>query len=308
MVGGVSRSGSVPPADRRLRPRRDADLPSDAGACSQCADWLIAVAAFVGGLGIALHLTLWFTVFQQQVPEQAQSRVASYDTLGSFVLMPVGTALVGPSPPRSASPSAWLCLVVMWASWVTILALPSVWAIRRGAAPTGRDGRLTYDTDEAMSVRVRMAPSPTGLLHIGSVHTSLFNWLFARGHGGECLLRIENTDTSREVAEAVGPDPAVARAGSGSTGTARSPSSSTRWTAAGSSSRDSSTRAPRTRTTAPSASACPTRARRPGRTRSAGASVPGRELEDFVIVRCDDSPTYNLAVVRGRTSPSGSPT
>ncbi len=55
----------------------------------------------------------------------------------------------------------------------------------------------------AMSVRVRMAPSPTGLLHIGSVHTFLFNWLFARGRGGECLLRIENTDTSREVAEAV---------------------------------------------------------------------------------------------------------
>jgi glutamyl-tRNA synthetase len=54
-----------------------------------------------------------------------------------------------------------------------------------------------------MSVRVRMAPSPTGLLHIGSVHTFLFNWLFARGRGGKCLLRIENTDTSREVAEAV---------------------------------------------------------------------------------------------------------
>ena len=48
-----------------------------------------------------------------------------------------------------------------------------------------------------------MAPSPTGMLHIGGVHTFLFNWLFARGRGGECLLRIENTDTSREVAEAV---------------------------------------------------------------------------------------------------------
>jgi glutamyl-tRNA synthetase len=47
-----------------------------------------------------------------------------------------------------------------------------------------------------------MAPSPTGFLHIGGVRTFLFNWLFARRHGGECLLRIENTDTSREVAEA----------------------------------------------------------------------------------------------------------
>jgi glutamyl-tRNA synthetase len=53
-----------------------------------------------------------------------------------------------------------------------------------------------------MSVRVRMAPSPTGLLHIGNVRTALFNWLFARHEGGEFRLRIENTDTSREVAEA----------------------------------------------------------------------------------------------------------
>jgi glutamyl-tRNA synthetase len=48
-----------------------------------------------------------------------------------------------------------------------------------------------------------MAPSPTGFLHIGGVRTFLFNWLFARGQGGETLLRIENTDTSREVAESV---------------------------------------------------------------------------------------------------------
>src|SRR5437868_7054140 len=54
-----------------------------------------------------------------------------------------------------------------------------------------------------MSVRVRMAPSPTGFLHIGGVRTFLFNWLFARQQGGEIYLRIENTDTSREVAEAV---------------------------------------------------------------------------------------------------------
>jgi glutamyl-tRNA synthetase len=47
-----------------------------------------------------------------------------------------------------------------------------------------------------------MAPSPTGFLHIGNVRTALFNWLFARHEGGDFLLRIENTDTSREVAEA----------------------------------------------------------------------------------------------------------
>ncbi|HEX2044245.1 MAG TPA: glutamate--tRNA ligase [Gaiellaceae bacterium] len=54
-----------------------------------------------------------------------------------------------------------------------------------------------------MAVRVRFAPSPTGLLHIGGVRTALFNWLFARHEGGEFLLRIENTDASREVEESV---------------------------------------------------------------------------------------------------------
>src|SRR5207244_9793540 len=54
-----------------------------------------------------------------------------------------------------------------------------------------------------MAVRVRMAPSPTGALHVGGVRTALFNWLFARNQGGEFLVRIENTDTSREVQGAV---------------------------------------------------------------------------------------------------------
>jgi len=54
-----------------------------------------------------------------------------------------------------------------------------------------------------MPVRVRIAPSPTGYLHIGTARTALFNWLFARREGGEFRLRIENTDTSREVAQAV---------------------------------------------------------------------------------------------------------
>lgn len=48
-------------------------------------------------------------------------------------------------------------------------------------------------------VRVRFAPSPTGPLHIGGVRTALFNYLFARHHGGEMLLRIEDTDSRRFV-------------------------------------------------------------------------------------------------------------
>lgn len=51
-------------------------------------------------------------------------------------------------------------------------------------------------------VRVRFAPSPTGFLHIGGVRTVLFNWLFARHYGGQFILRIEDTDEKRYVADA----------------------------------------------------------------------------------------------------------
>ena len=54
-------------------------------------------------------------------------------------------------------------------------------------------------------VRTRFAPSPTGYLHIGGVRTALFNWLFARRHGGRFILRIDDTDQQRNVAEALQP-------------------------------------------------------------------------------------------------------
>ena len=57
--------------------------------------------------------------------------------------------------------------------------------------------------DDRVAVTVRFAPSPTGFLHVGGVRTALFNWLFARHHGGRFLVRIENTDTSRGVDTAV---------------------------------------------------------------------------------------------------------
>jgi glutamyl-tRNA synthetase len=52
-------------------------------------------------------------------------------------------------------------------------------------------------------IRVRFAPSPTGYLHIGGARTALFNWLFARHHGGKFILRIEDTDTQRNSQEAI---------------------------------------------------------------------------------------------------------
>ena len=54
-----------------------------------------------------------------------------------------------------------------------------------------------------MSFRVRFAPSPTGFLHIGSVRTALFNWLYARHTGGTFVLRIEDTDAARNTEESL---------------------------------------------------------------------------------------------------------
>src|SRR5512135_2816226 len=53
------------------------------------------------------------------------------------------------------------------------------------------------------SIRVRFAPSPTGYLHIGGARTALFNWLFARHHGGTFILRIEDTDEVRSTEDSV---------------------------------------------------------------------------------------------------------
>ena len=57
-----------------------------------------------------------------------------------------------------------------------------------------------YGTNEPRTkVRTRYAPSPTGLMHIGGLRTFLYNYLFAKMHGGDMLLRIEDTDKNREV-------------------------------------------------------------------------------------------------------------
>ena len=54
-----------------------------------------------------------------------------------------------------------------------------------------------------MTVRTRFAPSPTGFLHVGGARTALFSWLYARRHGGQFVLRIEDTDLERSTAESV---------------------------------------------------------------------------------------------------------
>jgi len=69
-------------------------------------------------------------------------------------------------------------------------------------------GRWTLDAGGSgtytsrMTVRTRFAPSPTGYLHVGGARTALFNWLFARKHGGVFVLRVEDTDEARNTEEA----------------------------------------------------------------------------------------------------------
>jgi len=96
---------------------------------------LLAVSGFAGA-SLAIHLTMWFTVFQQQVPEEARSRVSSYDSLGSFVLMPLGAAIAGPVA-AIAGVSATLigAASIAFACILVVIAQPSVWAIGRAPEP-----------------------------------------------------------------------------------------------------------------------------------------------------------------------------
>jgi hypothetical protein len=97
--------------------------------------WLLSVAAFCAGAGLSVHITLWFTLFQREIPEAVQSRVSSYDVLFSFVLMPLGFAIVGPlSDAIGVNETLWLSLGVMLTTWVLILSLPSVRALEAPAA------------------------------------------------------------------------------------------------------------------------------------------------------------------------------
>ncbi|MFZ2955458.1 MAG: glutamate--tRNA ligase [Candidatus Ozemobacteraceae bacterium] len=73
-------------------------------------------------------------------------------------------------------------------------AAPSVNTASSSSSPSSSSGKTP--------VRVRFAPSPTGYLHVGGARTALFNWLFARGHGGTFILRIEDTDLERSTLEA----------------------------------------------------------------------------------------------------------
>jgi MFS family permease len=99
--------------------------------------WLIAVMAFASSVGLAVHLALWFTVFQREIPEHAQSRVSSYDALGSFVLIPLGMAFVGPvADVLGTDVTIWLSVATFLVATAVIVSIPSVRAMSAPVAST----------------------------------------------------------------------------------------------------------------------------------------------------------------------------
>ena len=87
----------------------------------------------LNGVGIAQHLTLWFTAFQQQVPEAARSRVSSYDALGSFILIPLGLAAAGPvAVVIGARPTLIGAGVIALVSNVLIFFIRSIYRVETG--------------------------------------------------------------------------------------------------------------------------------------------------------------------------------
>ncbi|MGH3025409.1 MAG: MFS transporter [Gaiellaceae bacterium] len=91
---------------------------------------LIGVSGFAG-VCLAIHIALWFTVFQQRVPEEARSRVSSYDALGSFVLIPLGAAIAGPvASVVGISATLIGSSVITFATIAIVIAQPTVRAVR----------------------------------------------------------------------------------------------------------------------------------------------------------------------------------
>lgn len=97
---------------------------------------VLSAVALLAGASIAIHLTLWLTVFQQHIPQAAQSRVSSYDELGSFLLIPLGLALAGPaSNLLGMGVTLWGAAAISAVCIATMAAIPSVRALRSKGAP-----------------------------------------------------------------------------------------------------------------------------------------------------------------------------
>ena len=105
----------------------------------------IAAAAFLEGVGIELFGIYWDTSLQQHVPREALSRVSSYDALGSWVLMPIGFAVVGPIAAIAGTRATLLGASAL--VWLAVLAMAATGDIRRlAAAPSAAPASETEVT------------------------------------------------------------------------------------------------------------------------------------------------------------------
>jgi MFS family permease len=110
---------------------------------------LIAISV-VAGCGLAIHITLWFTVFQQNVPAESISRVSSYDSFGSFVLLPLGAALAGPIAAVVGVQETLIgAAIVIAITQAIVFAQPSVHAIRARDEPTAEVSEAAPDVTMA---------------------------------------------------------------------------------------------------------------------------------------------------------------
>ena len=92
---------------------------------------VIAAASLLNGFGIAVHVTLWFTVFHREIPAHAHARVSSYDALGSVVLVPLGSAIAGPlALAIGTQETLWVGAAVIALNTGLMLMIPSVRRIR----------------------------------------------------------------------------------------------------------------------------------------------------------------------------------
>jgi MFS family permease len=93
---------------------------------------VVAAAAFVAGAGVEFFEVVWATTLQQQIAPERLSRVSSYDLLGSYALVPLGTVLIGPlSVAIGTADTLWVAALVVLTATSAVLAVPDVRALRR---------------------------------------------------------------------------------------------------------------------------------------------------------------------------------
>jgi MFS family permease len=101
---------------------------------------VVAAAAFIAGAGVEFFEVVWATTLQQQIAPDRLSRVSSYDLLGSYALVPLGTVLIGPlSAAIGMADTLWVAALIVLAATSAVLAVPDVRALRRVEAAAGQE-------------------------------------------------------------------------------------------------------------------------------------------------------------------------